>query len=81
MAADILHVGFGIPYLVSTTFFVLLLAISASFADWMGVAHSGGGLGLGTGSVSLCLMIIILVLVGFLAITHRDIKDANNTAS
>ena len=32
MAADILHVGFGIPYLVSTTFFVVALTII--FAIW-----------------------------------------------
>lgn len=27
MVADVLHVGFGIPYIVSTIFFVLALAI------------------------------------------------------
>ena len=27
MAADVVHVGFGIPYIVSTTFFMLVLAI------------------------------------------------------
>lgn len=166
MAADILHVGFGIPYIVSTTFFVIVLGmifiiwfksektlsihsiytrrrelfywatilttfalgtasgdmtaitlhlgyflsgvmfsiiiaipaiayflfdlneivafwfayivtrpLGASFADWMGVAHCRGGLGLGTGFVSLCMLAIILVLVGFLAITHRDVKN------
>jgi len=32
MAADVLHVGFGIPYIVSTTFFVAALAII--FAAW-----------------------------------------------
>ena len=32
MAADVLHVGFGIPYLVSTTFFVVVLAII--FTTW-----------------------------------------------
>jgi len=32
MAADVLHVGFGIPYIVSTTFFVVALAII--FATW-----------------------------------------------
>ncbi|AGK96521.1 COG4705 family protein [Clostridium pasteurianum] len=32
MAADVLHVGFGIPYIVSTTFFVVALAII--FAIW-----------------------------------------------
>jgi uncharacterized membrane-anchored protein len=26
MAADVLHVGFGVPYLVSTTFFAVVLA-------------------------------------------------------
>jgi uncharacterized membrane-anchored protein len=165
MAADVLHVGFGISYLVSTTFFVVVLAIifatwyasektlsihsiytrhreafywatilttfalgtavgdmtattmhlgyffsgvmfalviaipalaywlfdmneiftfwfayvvtrplGASFADWMGVSHDRGGLGLGTGSVSLGLTIIILGLVGYMAITHKDVK-------
>jgi uncharacterized membrane-anchored protein len=32
MAADVLHVGFGIPYLVSTTFFAVALAVI--FAAW-----------------------------------------------
>jgi uncharacterized membrane-anchored protein len=32
MAADVLHVGFGIPYIVSTIFFVIALAII--FAVW-----------------------------------------------
>ncbi|HEY8803824.1 MAG TPA: hypothetical protein VIM42_01730 [Clostridium sp.] len=32
MAADVLHVGFGIPYFVSTTFFIVSLAII--FATW-----------------------------------------------
>lgn len=32
MAADVLHVGFGIPYIVSTIFFVVILAII--FVTW-----------------------------------------------
>src|SRR5579859_3210721 len=32
MAADVLHIGFGIPYLVSTAFFMVVLAII--FAVW-----------------------------------------------
>lgn len=32
MAADVLHVGFGIPYIVSTTFFVVVLTII--FVTW-----------------------------------------------
>lgn len=34
MVADVLHVGFGIPYLVSTVFFAALLAVI--FAVWRG---------------------------------------------
>ncbi|MDR3600444.1 MAG: hypothetical protein P4L49_08210 [Desulfosporosinus sp.] len=170
MAADVLHVGFGIPYLVSTTFFVIVLAIifvtwyaiektlsihsiythqreafywatvlgtfalgtaagdmtattmhlgyfssgilfgilmaipalaywlfglneifafwfayimtrplGASFADWISVSHSRGGLGLGDGPVSLGLTIIILVFVGYLSVTLRDVKDKHAT--
>lgn len=165
MAADALHVGFGIPYIISTTFFLVALALifatwyisqktlsihsiytrrreafywatilttfalgtaagdmtattmnlgyffsgilfailiaipaiahwlfglneifafwfayivtrplGASFADWMGVPRSRGGLGIGTGAVSFGLMIIILCLVGYLAITRKDVK-------
>jgi len=166
MAADVLHVGFGIPYLVSTMFFVIALTIifitwyvsektlsihsiftrrrelfywatvlttfalgtaagdmtattmnlgyffsgvifasliaipaigywkfglneifafwfayiltrplGASFADWMGVPVSRGGLGIGTGVVSLGLTIIIFCLVGYMALTRKDIKE------
>ncbi|WP_026881439.1 membrane protein [Clostridium akagii] len=169
MVADVLHVGFGIPYIVSTIFFVVALAIiflawyasektlsihsiytchreifywlavlatfslgtaagdmtattmhlgyffsgvmftiliaipavayfmfgmneifaywfayiitrplGASFADWMGVSHSRGGLGLGTGWVTLSLTIIILGLVGYMAVTRKDVKTVKN---
>lgn len=171
MVADILHIGFGIPYLVSTSFFVVVLAIifitwymcektlsihsiytrqretfywatilttfalgtaagdmtavtlhlgyffsgvlfvfifaiptlaywlfglneiftfwfayiitrplGASFADWIGISHARGGIGLGTGIVSLVLTVIILGLVGYLTITHKDVKDGEYAA-
>src|SRR5437660_7836807 len=35
MAADVLHIGFGIPYLVSTIFFAVSLAVI--FAGWYGI--------------------------------------------
>lgn len=164
MAADVLHVGLGIPYLYSTSFFVVLLAIifitwyvnektlsihsihtplreafywatvlttfalgtaagdmtavtmhlgyfssgilfailitipaiaywlfglneifafwfayiitrplGASFADWMGVPGTRGGLGVGTGLVSLILTMIIFVLVAYLSIRQKDV--------
>jgi uncharacterized membrane-anchored protein len=170
MAADVLHIGFGIPYIISTIFFVAALAIifivwyvnektlsihsiytrrreifywftimatfalgtaagdmtattmhlgyflsgimftllivipalgylwfglnevftfwfayiitrplGASFADWVGVSHSRGGLGLGTGLVSLVLLIIIISFVYYLSISHKDINNENIT--
>lgn len=172
MAADVLHVGFGISYIVSTTFFVIVLSIifvtwytsektlsihsiftrrreifywttilstfalgtaagdmtastmhlgyffsgvmfailiaipaiaywkfglneifafwfayiitrplGASFADWMGVPPSRGGLGIGTGLVSLGLSIIILCLVGYMALTRKDVNDTEDIES
>jgi uncharacterized membrane-anchored protein len=38
MAADVLHVGLGIPYVVSTVFFALALA--ATFALWQRAEHT-----------------------------------------
>ncbi|MFZ2803770.1 MAG: hypothetical protein WA001_00960 [Patescibacteria group bacterium] len=167
MAADVLHVGFGIPYIVSTIFFAVVLAaifiiwqvsektlsihsittrkreafywvtvlttfalgtavgdltattmhlgyftsgilfavliaipaiafwkfrlnaifafwfayiitrpLGASFADWMGVPSSRGGLGLGTGPVSLALLVLILCLVGYLTASRREEKPS-----
>lgn len=59
--------------------YIITRPLGASFADWMGVSHSRGGLGLGTGPVSLVLTIIILVLVGYLSISRKDIKYENKT--
>jgi uncharacterized membrane-anchored protein len=167
MAADVLHVGFGIPYIVSTTIYVIALAailtvwyvsektlsvhsiftrrrelfywatvlitfalgtaagdltattlhfgyftsgimfmglilipalayrffavneifsfwfayimtrpLGASFADWVSVSHSRGGLGVGTGQVSLVLAVIIVGLVAYLS-TAKNNNVAN----
>ncbi|OOM75223.1 hypothetical protein [Clostridium sp. BL-8] len=58
--------------------YIITRPLGASFADWMGVPYDRGGLGLGTGTVSLCLTIIIFILIGYLTITHKDIKDFEN---
>ena len=55
--------------------YIITRPLGASFADWMGVSHTRGGLGLGTGSVSLGLTIIILGLVSYLAVTRKDVKE------
>ncbi len=44
--------------------YVVTRPLGASFADWMAVAHSRGGLQLGDGPVSLVLALLIVLLVG-----------------
>ncbi|SHM00386.1 COG4705 family protein [Actinacidiphila paucisporea] len=51
--------------------YVLTRPLGASFADWMGVPVSRGGLGWGTGPVSLVLAAVIAVAVGLTAAAHR----------
>jgi uncharacterized membrane-anchored protein len=52
--------------------YILTRPLGASFADWMGVSHTRGGLALGTGPVSLTLAVIIVGFVGYLTVTRRD---------
>ncbi len=52
--------------------YILTRPLGASFADWMGVPHSLGGLNLGRGAVSIALTVIIVVFVGYLSITRVD---------
>jgi uncharacterized membrane-anchored protein len=58
--------------------YIVTRPLGASFADWMGVSHIRGGLGLGTGPVSLGLMVFIIGLIGYMAVTHRNVKEVNN---
>jgi uncharacterized membrane-anchored protein len=55
--------------------YILTRPFGASFADWIGKPQSLSGLGLGTGQVSLSLTILIVILVGYLTLTHKDIKN------
>jgi uncharacterized membrane-anchored protein len=58
--------------------YILTRPIGASFADWMGVPRSLGGLGWGRGTVALCLAVPMVALVGYLAVTHRDLRRAGS---
>ncbi|MBM9504947.1 COG4705 family protein [Actinacidiphila acididurans] len=51
--------------------YILTRPLGASFADWMGVNRSRGGLGWGTGPVSLALAVLIVAAVGYLAARQR----------
>ena len=54
--------------------YVLTRPLGASFADWMAVEPSRGGLGLGTGGASLILLALVLLAVYRLASTRMDVR-------
>jgi len=54
--------------------YILTRPLGASFADWLAVSPSRGGLRLGTGPVSLGLAMVIFAFVGYLALTRIDVK-------
>jgi uncharacterized membrane-anchored protein len=56
------------------TAYILTRPLGASYADWMGVPHSLGGLGFGRGPVAVGLTIPIILLVGYLVVTRADVE-------
>jgi uncharacterized membrane-anchored protein len=54
--------------------YVLTRPLGASFADWMAVEPSRGGLGLGTGGASLILLALVMLAVSRLARTRMDVR-------
>ncbi|MDE2037715.1 MAG: hypothetical protein KGI69_00625 [Patescibacteria group bacterium] len=54
--------------------YIVTRPLGASFADWMGKAHSFGGLGWGDGTVSLGLTVLIVITVWYLARTRIDVE-------
>lgn len=61
--------------------YVITRPLGASFADWIGVSHSRGGLGVGTGVVSVVLVAAIGVLVAYLTVSKRDVTVQTSSAS
>ncbi len=53
--------------------YVLTRPLGASFADWLGVPQSIGGLGWGRGTVAVIFTIPIVLLVGYLTVTRIDV--------
>lgn len=53
--------------------YVLTRPLGASFADWMAVEHSRGGLGLGAGGASLILAAVVYLCIRRLAKTKIDV--------
>lgn len=66
---------FGLNEVVAFWFaYIVTRPLGASFADWFGKS-SLGGLGLGDAKVSFVLTILIIGFVGYLTVTHKDIKS------
>lgn len=53
--------------------YVITRPLGASFADWLGVPRSWGGLGWGRGNVAIIFTIPIVALVAYLAVTRLDV--------
>jgi uncharacterized membrane-anchored protein len=53
--------------------YIVTRPLGASFADWMAVEHSRGGLNLGRGPVAVGLTFLIVVFVAYLTVTRKDV--------
>jgi uncharacterized membrane-anchored protein len=60
--------------------YIITRPLGASFADWLAVPGSQGGLSLGKGPVSIALWILIIAFVAYLAISHRDVAPQTDRA-
>src|SRR5947209_10687713 len=65
---------FGVNEIAAFWFaYIMTRPLGASFADWFGKS-SLGGIGLGDTKVALFLTILIIAFVGYLTVTHKDMK-------
>jgi uncharacterized membrane-anchored protein len=52
--------------------YIITRPLGASFADWLAVPASQGGLNFGKGTVSIATWVLIIAFVAFVAVTRRD---------
>jgi uncharacterized membrane-anchored protein len=50
--------------------------LGASYADWLGVPKSLGGLNFGRGTVAIALTVVIIFWVGYVSVTKIDVDSA-----
>ena len=62
------------PILAFWFAYVVTRPLGASIADWLGKPTASGGLGLGDGVVAGALVVILVGLVGYLSLTHVDVR-------
>jgi uncharacterized membrane-anchored protein len=65
---------FGLNEIVAFWFaYIITRPLGASFADWLAVPPSQGGLNLGKGTISIALWTLIIAFVTYMAVSHRDV--------
>lgn len=55
--------------------YIVTRPLGASYADWLGVPKSLGGLNFGRGTVAICLTLVIIFWVGYLSVTKIDVES------
>ena len=76
---------FGLNEIVAFWFaYIITRPLGASFADWLAVPPSQGGLNLGKGTISIALWLLIIAFVAYMAASHLDVArtqvaDASGT--
>lgn len=71
MARRLLGLGEVVAFWIA---YVLTRPLGASYADWLGVPKSLGGLDYGRGTVAVVLTLAIVVFVAYLSITKMDVE-------
>ncbi len=56
--------------------YIVTRPLGASYADWLGVPKSLGGLDFGRGTVAIALTGVIIIWVGYLWVTKIDVESA-----
>lgn len=56
--------------------YVVTRPLGASYADWLGVPQSLGGLDFGRGTVAIALTIVIIAWVAYLSVSRVDVEPA-----
>jgi uncharacterized membrane-anchored protein len=73
IAIPAVAIRFGLNGIVAFWWaYIITRPLGASFADWLAVPASQGGLKLGKGAVSIATWALIIAFVAFVAITRRD---------
>lgn len=84
-------VVFGIPFVARRLFglgevvafwfaYIITRPLGASYADWIGVPQSLGGLNYGRGTVAVSLTIAIIIWVGYLTVSKVDVEREDSSA-